>query len=103
VLGIVLVTRRIEMAEDDVDDVGDPRKAAIARLRGKRAFGQDLAAYVVVNLFLVVVWALSGRGYFWPIWVIAGWGIAIAMHGYSVFVQRPITEDDINREMGRGS
>ena len=44
-------------------DEQEQRKAAIDRLKNKRAFGQDLVAYVVVNGFLVLVWALTGQGY----------------------------------------
>jgi 2TM domain len=78
------------------------RKAAIRRLQAKRSFGQDLAAYVVVNAFLVIVWLMAGAGYFWPGWVLAGWGLGLVLHGYTVFIQKPITEDDIRREMGQG-
>jgi uncharacterized ion transporter superfamily protein YfcC len=82
-----------------MSDEGERRKAAIDRLKNKRAFGQDLVAYVVVNAFLVLVWALSGRGYFWPAWVMGAWGVGIVMHGWTAFIQRPITEDEIEREM----
>ena len=58
-------------------------------------------AYVVVNAFLVVVWAITGAGYFWPVWVMAGWGIGVVLHAYNVFFARRITEDDIEREMQR--
>lgn len=84
-----------------MSDEEERRKAAIDRLKNKRAFGQDLVAYVVVNTFLVVVWALSGGGYFWPAWVMGAWGVGIVMHGWTAFVQRPITEDEIEREMKR--
>lgn len=83
-------------------DEQQQRQAAISRLKAKRGFWSNLAAYVVVNAFLVVVWALSGAGYFWPVWVLGGWGIAIALHAWSVFGQKPITEDDVQREMGKG-
>jgi class 3 adenylate cyclase len=36
--------------------------------------------YAAVNLFLVAIWALTGGGYFWPIWVILGWGLGLACH-----------------------
>ncbi len=38
---------------------------------------RQLVAFVAVNLVLVAVWALSGGGYFWPIWPMLGWGIGV--------------------------
>jgi hypothetical protein len=78
------------------------RAEAIRRVRAKREFRQHLGVYVIVNLALVGIWAATGADYFWPIWPILGWGIGILFHGYSVFWQRPITEDEIQREMRRG-
>ena len=83
-------------------DEQQQRQAAINRLKDKRGFWSNLAAYVVVNGFLVVVWAFSGAGAFWPIWVMGGWGIGLALHAWSVFGQKPITEEDVQREMGKG-
>jgi len=36
-----------------------------------------LLPYVLVNMFLVLVWAATGGGYFWPIWPILGWGLGV--------------------------
>jgi uncharacterized membrane protein YecN with MAPEG domain len=84
-------------------DTQDPRReAAIKRLRAKREFGTNLVSYVVINALLVLIWAVSGAGYFWPIWVIGGWGVGLLLHAWTVFGQKPITEDDIRREMDRG-
>jgi hypothetical protein len=33
--------------------------------------------YVAVMLLLVAIWALTGAGYFWPIWPMLGWGIGL--------------------------
>jgi 2TM domain len=85
-----------------VDEMVDPREAAIKRLKAKRGFKTHLAAYVIVNTFLVLMWAVGDRGGFWPFWTIVGWGIGLAFHGWSVYFQAPITEDDVAREMKRG-
>ena len=29
---------------------------------------------------LLAIWALTGAGYFWPVWPALGWGIGILMH-----------------------
>ena len=80
----------------------DPRRsAAIERLKAKRDFRTDVFAYVVINALLVVIWAATGGGYFWPIWVMIGWGIGVIFHAWTVFGQQPITESDVQREMDR--
>ncbi len=83
-------------------DLNDQREAAIQRLRARRAFHLHVTVYVAVNALLIVIWALTDRGYFWPIWPILGWGIALVIHYWAVFMRKPITEDEIRREMGRG-
>jgi hypothetical protein len=44
---------------------------------GGPALQGELAAYVAVNLMLIVIWAVTGAGYFWPIWPLLGWGIGL--------------------------
>jgi hypothetical protein len=41
----------------------------------------DLAPFVFVSLMLIGIWALSGMGYFWPVWPIFGWGISFVAPG----------------------
>jgi len=91
----------------DADQPKTARDEAIASLKAKRAFQINLGVYLVVNAFLVVVWALTrddgdGAG-FWPIWVIAFWGIGLAGQGWHAYGpgRRGITEDAIQREMQR--
>jgi uncharacterized membrane protein YecN with MAPEG domain len=84
-----------------VTDFNERREAAIKRLQAKRGFQIHATVYVAVNLLLIAIWAMTG-GSFWPIWPILGWGLAVAIHYWTVFKQRPITEDDIRREMERG-
>src|SRR5664279_6419847 len=33
---------------------------------------------MLVNGFLVVIWAMTGAGFFWPVFPIVGWGIGVA-------------------------
>jgi Domain of unknown function (DUF1707)/2TM domain len=51
----------------------------------RHTFYRVLFAYVVINLFLIGIWAFSGRGAFWPIWVILGWGLGMAFYAFWVF------------------
>ena len=51
----------------------------------RQSFKIHLTFYLLVNLFLVGVWAASGGGNFWPVWSILAWGLAVAVHGAVVF------------------
>jgi hypothetical protein len=81
----------------DDDELHDQ---AVARLRKKREFMAHLLAYVMVNSVLVVVWALTGTPFFWPLFPLMGWGIGLAFHAWDTF-GRPPTEERIRREMER--
>jgi ABC-type phosphate transport system auxiliary subunit len=82
-------------------DSKEQRDAAIRRLEARRAFSSHVVSYIVVNGFLVLIWAATGAGYFWPAWVLGVWGIGLVMHAWTAFVQRSISEDDIRREIRR--
>jgi hypothetical protein len=75
---------------------------ARARVMKKRKFSGDVIAYVVINAFLTGVWALSGFGYFWPVWVLAGWGVLLLLDGWNAHYRRDVTEEDIQREIHDG-
>ncbi|MFF5156006.1 2TM domain-containing protein [Streptomyces sp. NPDC000348] len=86
------------------DDTRSPRTTperewAHKRLEKKRKLRADLVAYVVINAFLIVVWALTGAGYFWPGWVLGGWGVFLLLDAWQAYFRRPITEEDIDREL----
>ena len=77
------------------------RAAAIQRLEDKREWKAHAAVYVAVNVMLVIIWAASGAGYFWPIWPIGGWGLGLALHAWNNYGERPFTEADISEEIER--
>ena len=86
-----------------MDDLEGRREAAAKRVKAKREFKNHVAVYLIVNALLVVIWAASGQGYFWPVWPIAGWGVGLAFNAWSAYFERPISEDEIRREMERGT
>jgi hypothetical protein len=52
-----------------------------ARRPPRRRLRPDFGPYVAVSVMLVAIWALTGMGYFWPIWPILGWGISFVGPG----------------------
>ena len=62
-----------------------------------------MVAYAVINAFLVGIWAVAGFGYFWPGWVLAGWGVLLLLDGWDAYYRHDVTEEDIQRELHRTS
>ncbi len=80
----------------------EQRQGAIRRIRAKREFRVHFAVYLAVNALLVLIWAITGAAYFWPVWPILGWGIGIAAHAASVYRgPSEISEAQIDRELDR--
>lgn len=67
-------------------------------MEAKRKSRIAVASYLVVNLFLVLVWASSGGGAFWPGWVMAGWALLLL---FKVYLRKPIRELAIDEELRR--
>jgi hypothetical protein len=68
----------------------------------RRDFHGHVLVYVLVNAFIVVIWAvIDGHGFFWPVFPIGAWGIGLVMNAWDVYWRREITEEDIQREVGR--
>jgi 2TM domain len=76
------------------------RDQAITRLKKKSELRAHLLAYVLVNAFLLTIWAMTGAGFFWPVFLIAGWGIGLVFHAWDVY-REPFSEDQIRHEMER--
>ncbi len=88
------------MATDTREQV--PRDKAMQQLKKRRDFYGHLLIYALINAFLVVIWAITDvHGFFWPVFVIVGWGIAVVMNAWDVFWRPEITEEDIRQEMKR--
>ena len=57
------------------------------RVEEKKGFYIHLTVYIVVNIFLVLIWAFAaGRGFPWFLIVLGGWGIGLISHFMVVFV-----------------
>jgi Domain of unknown function (DUF1707)/2TM domain len=77
-----------------------PRPPDPGRANARAAFQRHLLWYLCVNGMLVVIWALTGFGYFWPVWPILGWGIGLASHAFAVYGPRADEDEDEPRRHG---
>ena len=97
------VDKRIT-AEAGIDQPDEARERAIQRLKLKQDFKGIVAGGLFAVVVCVVIWALGDGGYFWPVWVMLGVAIAIVTQGWKAYgPSNRITEDDVQREMSRGS
>ena len=79
-----------------------PRDRAVQRLKKRRDFHAHLLVYALVNGFMVVIWVITGsNGFFWPVFLIAGWGIGLVMNAWDVYWRQEITEQDVQHELER--
>jgi signal transduction histidine kinase len=44
------------------------RPSLVRHFRGSRVLAATAGVATVTELFLIAVWAITGRGYFWPVW-----------------------------------
>jgi hypothetical protein len=78
------------------------RDRAVKRIKKRRDFYGHLLIYSLVNTFLVVIWALTNvHGFFWPVFPIVGWGIAVVMNAWDVYHNDELDEEQIRREIER--
>ena len=94
----------VEQTEEIIaSDRDSLREQALERLKKRRDFAAHLFAYVVVNLVVWGLWlviGLSSHSWWpWPVFVTLGWGIGLAFNAWDVYLRRPITEDEVQREM----
>jgi len=86
-------------ATDSATKDEELRDRAIKRLKKKRDFHAHLLVYTLVNTFLVVIWAVTGAHFFWPVFPMVGWGIGVVMNAWDVHRPEEPDEDQIRREM----
>lgn len=96
---------------ETADRSEDLREQALASLKRKRKFWEDLTAYVAVNGVLWLIWALADRSVSgwvpWPAWVSMIWGFLLAVDAWRAFapwpsgLHRPIGDEEVERELQR--
>ncbi|HEY5526074.1 MAG TPA: 2TM domain-containing protein [Candidatus Anoxymicrobiaceae bacterium] len=78
------------MADEATQTEDEIRQRAEKRVRERVHLLQHIAAYVIINGFLVVIWALTTgvHSYPWFIWVMVGWGVGLLFNIVSYFTGR---------------
>jgi hypothetical protein len=92
---VEMTNQQVPVAEQEL------REQAIQRLKKRSDFGVHLLVYLLVNGFLVAIWAFAGAGFFWPVFPLFGWGIGLVFNAWDVYWRKPLSEDRIRREMAR--
>jgi hypothetical protein len=73
------------------------------RVQARSGFVIHAAMYAVMNLGLLSIWLMTGRGYPWFMWPLLGWGIGLLAHA-SALVLGPgskVEQRAIEREVQR--
>jgi uncharacterized membrane protein len=70
------------------------------RLFGDLGFKIHFAAYVAVNLLLIIINLLTTPHIIWFYWPLIGWGIGIIAHGAAIYYtsNRRVTRERVVRE-----
>ncbi len=85
-----------------IDDMSTVRDEAVRRLRKRRDLANHVLVYTLVNGFLVAIWAVTDlHGFFWPVFPILGWGVAVLLNAWDVYRGDAISEERIQREIQR--
>ncbi len=86
------------MSEEDL------YRLASKNVEEKKGFFIHLAVYIIVNIMLLIIWAVTGAGFPWFVFPLGGWGIGILFHFLGVFVfsrQTNWEKSEIEREVRR--
>ena len=80
------------------------REQALQRVKKRRDFYGHLLVYALVNAALWAIWGVSaadshGGEFPWPMFITLFWGVGLVMNAWDVFFRRPITEEEVQREM----
>jgi hypothetical protein len=71
-------------------------------LKNRRDFFGHVLLYSMVNTFLTLIWLFAGRhGFFWPVFPIVGWGIAVVLNAWDVYRDDEFDDEQIQREIAR--
>ena len=50
------------------------------RVKAKRDFWGHFGTWAAINIILIIIWALTDRGYPWFVWPLGIWGVFVLFH-----------------------
>lgn len=62
------------------------RPSLTARFGDSRGLAASTGVLTVAGLFCIAVWAITARGYFWPVWPLLGFAIILAAQAATVLL-----------------
>jgi hypothetical protein len=77
------------------------RDQALERLKKQQDLRAHVLVFVMFNTLVWTIWALTGSGFPWPVFITGGWGIGVVMNAWDAYWRRPITESAVQREIER--
>jgi hypothetical protein len=84
-------------AEPELDQ---DQMRAVAQVQRWHDFKAHVGAYALINAVLIIIWAATGGGTFWPGISLAAWGLGLSsQHFLNSF--SPITAERVRRELRR--
>jgi hypothetical protein len=89
------------MASKEIQGQDSEHEQALLRVKKRRDLQAQMVSYLVINAALWAIWAVVGTGYPWPAWFTGAWTIGLVLSAWDVYLRRPITDADVQREMER--
>jgi signal transduction histidine kinase len=69
-------------------DGAKPRRVLSEALESTAKLSVHASLVVIVSLVVAIIWAATGRGYFWPAWVWLGVGKTLALHAAVLYAKQ---------------
>ena len=80
-------------AQDGTSADKELMKLARRRVHTRFAFNLHRSISLILSVFLIMIYLLTGGGYFWPVWPILALGLSVAIHGV---VFKMVSGDSMN-------
>jgi uncharacterized membrane protein len=63
-------------------------REAVRRGLAQGRFRRHALVFIIVQALLLLINALTWRGYAWVVWPLLGWGVALAFHAAAAYAPR---------------